>query len=168
MKEIICEFLGISAASYYRWKEDRLIIGFLEKYFNEEELTEYLKTNSIKRLEENNISNTKLELYEKVLEDHALYSAKDKLARFFSGRILIKDILIDVLNQMSSSENVYTLDNIKQSLVQQLKGSEINWFKTKTQAKIDLISEYVESNISDIEAYVMVKNPKIVLNLKTK
>ena len=53
-------------------------------------------------------------------------------------------------------------------MIQQLKGSEINWLKTKTQAKIDLLSEFVENNISDIEAYAMVKNPKIVLDLKTK
>jgi hypothetical protein len=40
--------------------------------------------------------------------------------------------------------------------------------KTKTQSKIDLVSEFIANNISKIEAFVMVKNPQIVLNLKTK
>ena len=163
------QLFDFSRPTYYKWKrENTPALKLLEKYFTEKELIEYLEVGTITRLEEHNISNLKLELHEKVLEDNAFYTAKDKLTRFFSSRLLIKDILIDVLNQMSSSEYIYTIENTKQSLIQQLKGSEINWLKTKTQAKIDLLSEFVENNISDIESYAMVKNPKIVLDLKTK
>lgn len=51
MKKQICELLDISDVSYYRWKQDRLIISFLEKYFTEAEITEYLQTKKIKKLE---------------------------------------------------------------------------------------------------------------------
>ena len=163
------QLFNFSRPTYYKWKrENTPALKLMEKYFTEQDLIEFLEEGNIQRLEENNISNTKLELHEKILEDNALYTAKDKLDRFFTSRILIKDILIDVLNQMSSDKNAYTLDNAKKSLVQQLKGSEINWLKTKTKTKIDLLSEFVENNISEIEAYAMVNNPKTVLNLQTK
>ena len=165
-KEIIEKFFETTEATYYRHKkQNRPVIRFIEKYFTEDDLQEFLETGQINRLEENSISYTKLELYEKILEDNALFSSKDKLNRFFSGRILIKDILVDVLNHMSSNTSQYTIENTKQSLIQQLKGSEINWLKTKTQGKIDLLSEFVENNISDIEAYAMIKKPEVVLNL---
>ena len=51
MKKQICELLDISDVSYYRWKQDRLIISFLEKYFTETEITEYIQTKKIKKLE---------------------------------------------------------------------------------------------------------------------
>ena len=51
MKKQICELLDISDVSYYRWKQDRLIISFLEKYFTEAEITEYIQTKKIKKLE---------------------------------------------------------------------------------------------------------------------
>ncbi len=163
------QLFNFSRPTYYKWKrENTPALKLMEKYFTEKDLIEFLEKGNIKRLEENNISNTKLELHEKVLEDNALYTAKDKLDRFFSSRFLIKDILIDVLNQMHDSKNIYTLENTKQSLIDHLKGTEANWLKTKTQSKIDLVSEFVENNISKIEAFVMVKNPQTVLNLKTK
>ena len=51
MKKQICELLDISDVSYYRWRQDRLIISFLEKYFTEAEITEYIQTKKIKKLE---------------------------------------------------------------------------------------------------------------------
>lgn len=51
VKKQICELLDISDVSYYRWKQDRLIISFLEKYFTEAEITEYIQTKKIKKLE---------------------------------------------------------------------------------------------------------------------
>jgi len=51
MKNLIVQMLGISLKSYYNWKNSRLIITFLEKYFSESELQEFLETKKIKRLE---------------------------------------------------------------------------------------------------------------------
>lgn len=51
MKEIISKLLGISLKSYYNWQHERLIIPFLNQYFTEEELLEYINNGSIKKLE---------------------------------------------------------------------------------------------------------------------
>lgn len=50
VKKQICELLDISDVSYYRWKQDRLIISFLEKYFTETEITEYIQTKKNKKI----------------------------------------------------------------------------------------------------------------------
>ncbi len=51
MKDIICEIMGISQATYYRRKEEKPVIKLLEKYFNEDELKQFLKEEKIERLE---------------------------------------------------------------------------------------------------------------------
>lgn len=51
MKNLIVQMLGISLKSYYNWKNNRLIITFLEKYFSENELKEFLETEKIRKLE---------------------------------------------------------------------------------------------------------------------
>ena len=51
MKDIICEIMGISQATYYRRKIQKPAILLLEKYFNEEELKQFLKEGKIDRLE---------------------------------------------------------------------------------------------------------------------
>ena len=76
MKEKICEILGISTASYYRWKEDRKIIKMLEKYFKEEDLQEFLETGQMSKLEALNNSNQ----MQKILE--RLGAAERKLEEF--------------------------------------------------------------------------------------
>jgi hypothetical protein len=50
-KKVICELLDISDKSYYRWREERKIFPLLEKYFQKEELEEFLDTGSIKKFE---------------------------------------------------------------------------------------------------------------------
>lgn len=65
MKKQICELLDISDVSYYRWKQDRLIIPFLEKYFSEAEITEYIQTKKVKKLE--------------LIKDYSFLELNDKL-----------------------------------------------------------------------------------------
>lgn len=43
-KKLICELLGISEKSYYRWKEDRKIFLLLEKCFSNSDLENFLET----------------------------------------------------------------------------------------------------------------------------
>ncbi len=65
MKHSISKLLGISVASYYRWKEDRPIISFLEKYFTAEELEEFIDTGEISKLEKNEYDVIKYQILEK-------------------------------------------------------------------------------------------------------
>ena len=53
MKEIVCQVLGISVGSYYRWKQERPVINLLEKYCNQEDLQEFLDTGRIEKFERN-------------------------------------------------------------------------------------------------------------------
>ncbi len=54
MKETICELLGISRTSYYRWKKERQVIQLLEKYFTNEDLQQFMKDGRIDKLEAKN------------------------------------------------------------------------------------------------------------------
>ena len=61
MREIICQLLGISQTSYYRWKEERAIIPLLEQYFSAEELQQYIDEGKIDKLEQLKIENSKMQ-----------------------------------------------------------------------------------------------------------
>lgn len=50
-RKLVCEILGISEKSYYRWKEERKIFTLLEKYFTNEDLREFLISKKISKLE---------------------------------------------------------------------------------------------------------------------
>lgn len=47
------KLLEISEKSFYRWKskDHKLLINLIDKYFREDDLTEFLETGKIKRLE---------------------------------------------------------------------------------------------------------------------
>ena len=52
--DLITEMLSISRSAYFKFKkEKRPIIIFLNKYFNEQEIKEYLNTGKMERLETN-------------------------------------------------------------------------------------------------------------------
>ncbi len=65
--DLITEMLSISRSAYFKFKkEKRPIIQFLNMYFNEEELKEYLNTEKMQRLETNYTE--KFELFKEFLE----------------------------------------------------------------------------------------------------
>ena len=47
LRDAVCDFMGISVASYYRWKEKRPVIKMLEKYFSAKDLQEFMSTGKI-------------------------------------------------------------------------------------------------------------------------
>lgn len=52
MYKVIAKLIGNTERTIFAWKkENRSIINFLEKYFSEEDLEEYLRTGKIDRLE---------------------------------------------------------------------------------------------------------------------
>ncbi|MDX9743912.1 MAG: hypothetical protein RBT59_08855 [Arcobacteraceae bacterium] len=50
-KKVVCELLGISEKSYYRWKENRKIFALLEKYYTTGNLEEFLEKGAIADLD---------------------------------------------------------------------------------------------------------------------
>ena len=64
MYKVIAKLIGNTERTIFAWKkENRSIINFLEKYFSEEDLEEYLRTGKIDRLE--NPYNDKIDELEK-------------------------------------------------------------------------------------------------------
>lgn len=172
-KDLIAKVLGVTVKSVYNYeKEKRPIITLLEKYYTDEDIIEFLETGNIKRLEENNISNTKLELHEKILEDNALYSAKEKLKKLFDSNIIdsiiytrgAKGIFKDILEEINSEDDNYTYDNAKQRFIDYIMGREVTWFSLKNPAKQKLLSSLINKDLSKIECYSIIKNPKDVLD----
>lgn len=173
MKQSISKLLDISERSYYTWKkEERPIIIFLEKYFSKEEIEEFLETGSMQKLEKKNESLEKIDLYEKLLVDHALYSAKEKLQKLLDGNFIdraiytkgAKGILVDALEQIDPDDDSYTMENAKQRLIDAVMGSEVSWFSLKNPQKQKLLSSILDKHLSNIEAFAIIKNPKEVLN----
>ncbi len=62
----ICKVMGISQASYYRWKKERPVIALLEKYFTDEELIEFIETEHIARMEGMVLPSKMVELEERI------------------------------------------------------------------------------------------------------
>ncbi len=84
MKEIICQILGISQGSYYRWKQERLVINLLEKYCTQEDLEEYLNTGRIERFERSLEYNDEMDEFflKNALMKIELYGTRDKIPFF--------------------------------------------------------------------------------------
>jgi len=171
MINAITTLLGVSKNSYWNYKkQDRPIIAFLEKYFSKEEIEEFLETGSMQKLENQNASLEKIDLYEKLLVDHALYSAKEKLQKLLDGNFIdraiytkgAKGILVDVLEQIDPNDDSYTIENAKQRLLDAVMGSEVSWLSLKNPQKQKLLSSILSKHLSNIEAYAIVKNPKEV------
>lgn len=173
MINAITTLLGVSKNSYWNYKkQDRPIIAFLEKYFSKEEIEEFLETGSMQKLENQNALLSRIDLHEKLLADHALYSAKEKLQKLLDGNFIdraiytkgAKGILVDVLERIDSNDASYTIENAKQRLMDAVANSEVSWFSLKNPQKQKLLSSILNKHLSDIEAYAIIKNPKEVLN----
>ena len=86
MKEQILEILDIAPRTYYLWKkEERPIINFLEKYFKEADLSEFLQYGIVSKLETLNYF-----LYQQTDEFFVYYHKID--GRLGSWRIFHKEL----------------------------------------------------------------------------
>ena len=54
-RKLVSELLGISEKSYYRWKEERKIFDFIQKYLDDNLIQEFLETGKISRFDDNNL-----------------------------------------------------------------------------------------------------------------
>jgi len=169
----ITTLLGVSKNSYWNYKkQERPIIAFLEKYFSKEEIEEFLETGYMQKLEKKNDALEKIYLYDKLLVDHALYSAKEKLQKLLDGNFIdraiytkgAKGIFVDVLEQIDPNDDSYTMENAKQRLLDAVMGSEVSWLSLKNPQKQKLLSSILNKHLSSIEAYAIIKNPKEVLD----
>ena len=83
-REILCNLLGISEKSYYRWKktDHKKIILLIEKYFTKEELKEFLETEKIERQDYfKNYSKEELEEYFKNINNQEILMQIEELKK---------------------------------------------------------------------------------------
>lgn len=169
MRKIITKLLGWkSENTYYDWKkQNRPIIVFLEKYFSEEDLKEFLATGKISKLENVQQSSSELKLHEKAMTDNAIYTAKDKLKRFWGEGWLdtkrfMKKYIKNILSEIKLNNEEYTLDNSKEILIKYTMSDKVNIWHVKNKDFKKNISQFIHENLSEIEAYaILEKSDKI-------
>lgn len=169
MKDIICQVLNISKASYYRWREERPIIKLLEKYFEEKDLIEFLETGKMSKLETKEIENQKIYSHENVMIDNAIYTAKDKLKRFwgdkwFDIRIGIKKDIKNIVKEIKFNNENYSIENSKEILIKYIMGDKMNKPIVYNDNKKALISNFIDEEISEVESYAILEHSDKIFN----
>ncbi|MCG3672402.1 hypothetical protein ACN09X_03760 [Aliarcobacter butzleri] len=169
MYKVIAKLIGNTERTIFAWKkENRSIINFLEKYFSEEDLEEYLRTGKIDRLEQDDRNIHKIDDINVILIDYTKYQLKDKLQKITDKNTMewlwyffAKKILIKVLHNISSDNRTTAIMNSKEFLL-----NEINDLKIDTiyKAKRSVIMNMIEQNLSDLECYVLIKHYKEILD----
>jgi len=161
MKDIVCEIVGISQGSYYRWKQERPIINLLEKYCNQEDLQEYLDTGRIEKFEKNFQHNDDMEDFflKNGLMKIEIYGTQKKIPFFIS----IKQVLnfepieavlpVKTFLKVLTNNNVTDLDSFNFILTSQ-RVAEENWRL--------IIMDFILNKLSKKELNVMIKNKKYV------
>ncbi|QNM90613.1 hypothetical protein HOO34_02465 [Aliarcobacter cryaerophilus] len=141
MKENIKKILDISDKTYYNWKnQNRPIIELLHKYFQDNEITEFLETGRISRLEDNKdqelLNNEASKIYNHFIS--VLYSKDKSLLRLFL-------VVINNANETSANLNLNFID-----LVLEAEGNK--------KDKINLLKEFSKiSQSSNILFFYSIK-----------
>ena len=111
MKENIKKILDISDKTYYNWKnQNRPIIELLHKYFQDNEITEFLETGRISRLEDNKdqelLNNEASKIYNHFIS--VLYLKDKSLLKLFL-------VVINNANETSANLNLNFIDLVFES-----------------------------------------------------
>jgi len=151
MKEEICKLLGISNTSYYRWKEERSIIPFLERYFSEKDLNEYLDTGMIMRLERQFLLDKKMK---KFIFTSALLKLKIASSRvFYIGNA--KSISCKYFLSILELDHVENIRVFKEEL------EKSKPYKEKWKS---IMFDFIENELSELEMEELIDHKDRVLN----
>jgi len=176
MINTISQILGIHRNSYHNWKkQNRPIIFLLEQYFSKEDLTEYLETNAINKLEQlTKITNLDINTY------NSLYVIFNKIDKFNPSAIYIKDggkiIMYRILRDFDSS--ILKSDSNVSDIAKRFISHAKDFNPWKPENAINALTEkkaiikFLENNLSNQEIYDLVINKEIVLpilkNMRSK
>ncbi len=160
MKEKICEILGISETSYYRWKNERPIIQLLEKYFSREDLIQFMEDGKIDKLEVKNSENSNLtEFYtnnavHKLITKSTLpIDENDQMMIKFFKAVLNKNKRYSVI-PLKSFLNILNLQEVtnKQALIDQIEKNNLreSWKK--------IIIKFCNYELSLLEINALIAN----------
>ncbi len=103
-EDIYMELFDFSRPTYYKWKrEGNKALQLISKYFNDEDLQEFLKTGKVSRLEKNNIniSDEDLMLF---FADNAIFKIVETLKEFSLDELIENENLknIDLIPEEAS------------------------------------------------------------------
>ena len=160
MKETICQILGISNTSYYRWKKERQIIQLLEKYFTKDDLLQFQNEGRIDKLEAKNSENSDLNefytnsaLHKLIIKSTLALDDTDQMIIKLFKAILNKNKRYSVLPLKSFLHilNLPEVTNAK-TLIDQVEKSHIkdNWRK--------IIIKFCNYELSQLEINALITN----------
>lgn len=158
----VSQLLGISKSSYYNWKNERPIIQFLEKYFDEKELQEYILTGRIQKLE--NLKNINLQAENKFLTETETAIIDETIINLKLSSMDRRSLLY-LLYLLKKMPEVSTFDRLQEHFQKQLKSSrgtlldKIKDFGSKLKfSKIDehnvSFPAYIQLFAEDIQLYL--------------
>ena len=150
-KEIIEKLFGFTEATFYNWKKEKRPILDLIKYFEEEELVEFLQTGKIKRLEKN-------EKVDNTLHEHLVFHATQKINAIpnnfgFGKKKFWLSEFIKVLNK-SNAKN-------KNEFFEEINQIETKFWQSENWKK--LTNDFINKNLSESELQAIIKNKKNVI-----
>lgn len=152
-KEIVEKFYETTEATYYRHKkQNRPVIEFIEKYFTDADLEEFLATGSLQRLE-----NKEDNYLSFMFIDYVKYNQKEKIELLNS--LIAKDALLNILEALNNNPEI-EINNYKSKdyLIRHIESSKLS-------NKKELVKT-INSNFSHIECYVLIKYSKEFLEEK--
>lgn len=157
-KKVVCELLGISDKSYYRWREERKIFALLDKYFTKEYLQEFLETGKIDKFD-------KLEDFDTYI-DRIYYRWFEKYQSLVFRQILDFYLAQFGQNYILEDEEGYLQDECIVAKYQKIESS-LNMIELLVSFIVDV--EFDEHIAKIIEKYKEVDNNFITLkNYKTR
>ena len=151
--------LGVSKNSYWNYKkQERPIILFLEKYFTENDLEEFLTTGKMTKLEEKEDSYLTF-----MLIDYVKYNLKEKLNKllFKTGvfnwleNIIPKNIFLNILKEISEDPKIEVEKyRSKEYLIEKIESYKVASINSSNKKQLVGI---IKNNLSNIECYVLIK-----------
>lgn len=162
MRRIMSEFLEIGEKSYYVWKNKShpILIQFIEKYFDEKDLKEFLETGKINRLE--NVERSG-EIKDKELEDHILFNAIVKIKEAGKFNInKLKGFWTEGFIRAVENADEYS----KKALISELEKLDMKFWQHSNWKKITI--EWIQENLSGLEVKLVMKYKERVIQSLSK
>lgn len=161
MKEIVCQVLGISQGSYYRWKQERPVINLLEKYCTQEDLEEYLNTGKIEKFERNLEQNDDFDEFfmKNALMKIELYGTRDKIPFFVAVKQALNMEPIQAILPVKTFLNILTKNDVTdiESFYMMLDNKKLKYDNWRI-----IIRDFLTNKLSKKEFDALVKNKKYV------
>lgn len=153
--EQIEHFFGITYRTWQNWKkEKRPVVDFFQKY--QDLIETFLEKGHIDKLE------TFSYIQDPIFEDYVitnLKSVKNINRNFLNLWSPSREFLTRNLKKFNISQEDFSANEAKEKLIKFLSDAELSMFADSKNKQKEAI-EFVQNNISNIEAYILLKYPE--------